>query len=60
MNGYTRAEAERIRRQILYAAPEDLERCAGWLEVFSREGAVCVVAHHDALKDCEGLTVRDL
>ena len=60
MNGYTRDEAERIRRQILHATPQDLMRCADWLETFSREGAVCVVAHRDALKECTGLTVRDL
>ena len=60
MNGYTREEAERIRRQILCAVPEDLIRCAEWLDAFSREGAVCVVAHQDALKDCDGLTIRDL
>ena len=60
MTGYTREEAEQIRRQILHAVPEDLIRCAEWLEAFSREGAVCVVAHSDALKECGGLTVRDL
>lgn len=60
MNGYTREAAEEIRKQILFAVPEDLVRCAAWLEPFSREGAVCVVAHRDALEDCEGLTVKDL
>ena len=60
MTGYTREEAERIRRQILYAVPEDLIRCGEWLDAFSREGAVCVVAHQDALKECGGLTIRDL
>ena len=60
MTGYTREEAEKIRRQILHAVPEDLERCAQCLEDFSREGTVCVVANQDALKDCEGLTVKDL
>ena len=60
MTGYTREEAERIRREILHAVPEDLIRCAGWLDAFSRDGAVCVVAHQDALKECDGLTVRDL
>ena len=60
MNGYTREEAEKIRRQILHTVPEDLVRCAEWLEPFSREGAVCVVAHREALEKCEGLTVRDL
>lgn len=60
MTGYTREEAERIRRQILYAVPGDLIRCAEWLEPFSREGAVCVVAHKDALDQCAGLSVSDL
>jgi hypothetical protein len=60
MVGYTREEAERIRKQILHATPEDLIRCAEWLESFAREGAVCVVAHQDALKACEGLEISDL
>ena len=60
MTGYTREEAERIRRQILYAVPEDLVHCSEWLDAFNREGAVCVVAHQDALKDCGALTIRDL
>ena len=60
MIGYTREEAERIRRQILHTVPEDLLRCAQWLEAFSRDGAVCVVAHGDALGECGDLTVQDL
>jgi len=60
MTGYTREEAEKIRKQILNATPEDLVRCAEWLESFAREGAVCVVAHQDALKACEGLEISDL
>ena len=60
MTGYTREEAERIRREILHAKPEDLVRCGEWLETFAKEGAVCVVAHEDALKACEGLEVKDL
>ena len=60
MTGYTREEAERIRKQILHAVPEDLERCARCLEAFGREGTVCVVANKDALKDCEGMTIKDL
>ena len=60
MTGYTRKEAETIRKQILYAVPDDLLRCAGWLDAFSRDGAVCVVAHQDALGECDGLTVSDL
>ena len=60
MCGYTHEEAEKIRKQILHATPEDLLRCAEWLETFAQEGAVCVVAHQDALKACEGLSVSDL
>ena len=60
MTGYTREEAEKIRKQILNATPEDLIRCAEWLEPFAREGAVCVVAHQDALKACDGLEISDL
>ena len=60
MNRYTREEAERIRRQILNATPEDLIRCADLLDAFSRDGAVCVVAHEDALAACNGLEVSDL
>ncbi len=60
MNGYTREEAERIRKQILNATGEDLIRAAEVIEAFSREAAVCVVAHDEALKACEGLTVSDL
>ena len=60
MTGYTREETERIRKQILNATKEDLIRCTDWLEAFSRDGAVCVVAHQDALDECSGLTVSDL
>ena len=60
MTGYTREEAEQIRRQILHAVPGDLERCAQILEEFGRKGTVCVVANQDVLKDCDGLTIKDL
>ena len=60
MNRYFREDAEKIRRQILHAVPEDLVRCAEWLDPFRRDGAVCVVANGDALKNCKGLTIRDL
>ena len=60
MSGYTRQEAENVRKQILHAVPEDLIRCAEYLEPFAAEGAVCVVAHQDALAGCEGLEISDL
>ena len=60
LNGITREESERIRREILNARSADLAACGTWLEQFSKEGAVCVVAHEDALKECEGLEISDL
>ena len=60
MTDYTWEEAEKIRKQILYAVPEDLVRSAEWLEPFCREGATCVVAYEAALKQCKDLTIRDL
>ena len=60
LSGYTQEDAERLRKQILNAVPADLVRCAEWLEPFSREGAICVIAHRDALKECAGLSIRDL
>ena len=58
--GITREEAERIRKEILYAVPEDLVRCGEWLEAFSGNGAVCIVGNKDILKECKGLEIRDL
>jgi len=60
MNGYTREEAERIRKQILNAGNADLTRAAECLEAFSEKGAVCVVAYPEALDACAGLNVSDL
>ena len=60
MTGYTREDAERIRREILNATGEDLIRCAEWLDPFAAEGSVCVVAHKDALSACSGLEVQEI
>ena len=60
LTGYTREESERIRLEILHATPEDLLACGDWLDRFAEEGSVCVVAHADALKTCDGLFVSDL
>ncbi len=60
MTGYTREEGERIRREILEARGADLAACGTWLEAFAENGAVCVVAHDDALKACEDLEISDL
>ena len=60
LTGYTRNEAERIRLEVLHATPEQLAACGSWLDAFAKDGAVCVVAHEDALKACDGLEISDL
>ena len=60
LTGYTRNEAERIRQEVLHATPEQLSACGSWLDAFAKDGAVCVVAHEDALKACDGLEIPDL
>ena len=60
LTGYTREEAERIRQEVLHATPEQLAACGSWLDAFAARGAVCVVAHENALRACEDLVVSDL
>ena len=60
LTGYTREENERIRREVLNTTPEQLIECGEWLDRFAEEGAVCVVAHSDALAQCGDLDIRDL
>ena len=60
MTGFTREEAERIRREILHATKEDLAACGAVLDDFVREGALCVVGPEEALSACEGLRISDL
>ena len=60
MTGFTREESDRIRREILQATPESLAACGKWLDRFAEEGSICVVAHGEALKQCEGLTISEL
>ena len=59
-SGYTRAQAETIRRQILNTTPDDLLRLADLLSAFAAHGAVCVVAPGDLLEKCPDLSVADL
>ena len=58
--GITREDTERIRQEVLHATMEELLACGEWLDEFARTGAVCVVAHEDALKECEGLILSEL
>ena len=60
LTGYTREENERIRREVLNTTPEQLAECGEWLDHFAEEGSICVVAHGDAIVQCEDLEIRDL
>lgn len=48
------------RRQMLDTTREKLLGWCDALKAMSGEGAVCVVAHDEALKQCEGLEIFDL
>lgn len=60
LSGYTREEAERVRKQILHTSPADLEKAAGLLDTFAEQGAVCVVAPGELLEKCPDLQISDL
>ena len=60
LNGYTREESERIRKEVLNTTPAQLADCTEWLDRFAAEGNVCVVANDDALQQCEKLEILDL
>ncbi|MBQ8072715.1 MAG: insulinase family protein [Clostridia bacterium] len=59
-SGYTREEAEAIRKSILHATPEDLLALLPVLDAFAEHGAVCVVAPGDSLDACPDLPQADL
>ena len=58
--GYTKEQAEKIRKQVLYVTPEELMASCDWLEVFAREGTTCVVGHQQALDACPDRLITDL
>ena len=60
LSGYTREMAEKTRKEILHATPEDLVACGEALDAFARDGSVCVVGHKDALDACQLDVVEDL
>ncbi len=60
LNGHTRQDVERIRRQILDATMEDLLKCAEILDEFAEKGAVCVVAPETSLEKVDDLVIEDL
>ena len=60
LSGYTREIAEKTRKEILHATPEQLAACGSVLEALARDGSVCVVAHQDALDACGLKEITDL
>ena len=60
LTGYSRAESERIRKEVLLTTPEQLVECGEWLDRFATEGNVCIVANDSVLKKCKGLGICDL
>ena len=59
-SGVTDEIRKEHRRQMLTTTREKLLSWCDVLDTMSRDGAVCVVAHDEALKQCDGLTVFDL
>ncbi len=60
LNGYTREDVERVRRQILTATMDDLLKCADILDEFAEKGAVCVVAPETSLEKVNDIVIEDL
>lgn len=58
--GVTYEMQREMRRQMLTTTREKLLDWCDALRAMSSEGTVCVVAHDDALKQCEDLRVFDL
>ena len=58
--GVTDADRREHRRQMLATTREKLLGWCDALDAMSRDGAVCVVGHDEALKQCSDLEVRDL
>lgn len=58
--GITDDSRKEHRRQMLDTTREKLLGWCDALKAMSAEGAVCVVAHDDALKQCENLDIFDL
>ena len=58
--GITDESRKTHRREMLTTTREDLLKWCSVLEEMSRDGAVCVVAHEEALKQCKGLEICDL
>ena len=60
LSGYTREQAEKVRREVLYSTPADLEETAALLDLFAEKGSVCVVAPVELLEKCPDLNISDL
>ena len=58
--GITYEDRKEHRRQMLSTTREKLLSWCDVLESMSKDGAVCVVAHEEALKQCKDIEVYDL
>ena len=56
----SREEERKQRKAMLETVPSDLLRFADILDQFAANGAVCVVGHDAALKECDLDEIRDL
>ena len=57
--GRTAQDEADIRRSILATTPEKLQRWCGAVAKLAQEAPVCVIAHDEALKACEGLEIEN-
>ena len=58
----TKVPVDKIR-EVIGSGGKVIQKISAECDVkidISEDGAVCVVAHQDALSECEGLTIRDL
>ena len=60
LSGITYEDRKQHRHQMLTATREKLLGWCDILDAMSADGAVCVVAHDDTLKQCENIEVFDL
>jgi Zn-dependent M16 (insulinase) family peptidase len=56
-SGFSREDIKRQRMEILGTTPADLEKCAGILDRFAEEAAVCLVANKALLEASPEFTV---
>lgn len=58
--GQTGDDYARMKKEILHTGHDKLRAFANILRKFAADGAVCVVGHEAALKNCSNLTMKDM